>query len=113
MGSVQDSSISSADAQFSSASSKSFRMPTVIEIAGLVLATIPIVVKKVDDYAAGIRLIKAFGNKSYARQLRGYAAHLGGEEVILFRTFEMLLEGCHRPRSHLSGRQGGSVDAII
>jgi hypothetical protein len=63
-----------------------------IGIAGLVLASIPIVVKKIDDYAAGIRLVTAFGNKSYSRQLRGYAAHLGGEEVILFRTFEMLLE---------------------
>jgi hypothetical protein len=67
-------------------------MVTGIEIAGLVLATIPMVVKRLDDYAAGIRLVKAFGNKSYSRQLRGYAAHLGGEEAILFRTFEMLLE---------------------
>lgn len=67
-------------------------MASGIEIAGLVLASFPIVVKKIDDYAAGLRLVRALGNKSYSRQLRGYAAHLGGEEVILFHTFEMLLE---------------------
>ena len=68
-------------------------MVTGIEIAGVVLAAISLLVKQIDAFAAGVRLITALGNKSYARQLRGYAAHLGSEEVLLMRTFEILLDG--------------------
>lgn len=89
-------------------------MASGIEIAGLVLASIPIVVKKIDDYAAGIRLVRAFDNQSYSRQLRGYAAHLGGEEVILFRTFEMLLEDIvDREAISADSKRDRSVAAII
>ncbi|ETI28068.1 hypothetical protein G647_00517 [Cladophialophora carrionii CBS 160.54] len=58
-------------------------MASGVEVAGLVLAILPLLVKKLDDYAAGLATIRAFGSKTHRFEMKIYAARLGAQKAIL------------------------------
>ena len=66
-------------------------MVTGVETAGLVLATFPIVVNCLSQFAEGVDTIKSW--RRYRRELTNYARTLEAEYVIYRNTIEELLDG--------------------
>ena len=67
-------------------------MASGIEIAGLTLAVLPILVKRLDDYAAGLALIKSFRTRTYRREMDSYRANLGTQSANLRNAIITLIE---------------------
>lgn len=67
-------------------------MVTGVETASLVLAILPLLVKTLDDYAAGLATIKLFRSKAHCFQMRIYAARLGAQRAILTNAVLLILE---------------------
>lgn len=61
------------------------------EVAGLVLAVFPIVVKGLQQFTEGVQTIKAW--KYYRRELAKYSRTLENERIIYLNTVERLFEG--------------------
>lgn len=77
-------------------------MATGVEVAGLVLALIPLLVNQLDNYARGFERIRAL--RRYRRELQSYATGLSAQYSILLNTLELSLEGVidsHDERSEL------------
>jgi hypothetical protein len=67
-------------------------MVTGIEIAGLVLASLPFVAKSLTDYAHGIETLRLFRTGRYSRQYRGWANAIGAQRVVLLNNVMELLD---------------------
>lgn len=67
-------------------------MVTGVETVSLVLAILPLLVKKLDDYATGLATLKAFRSKAHCFEMRMYGARLGAQRTILTNAILLLLE---------------------
>jgi hypothetical protein len=67
-------------------------MVTGIEIAGLVLASLPFVAKSLTDYANGIETLRLFRTGRYSRQYREWASGIETQRVILLNNITELLD---------------------
>lgn len=61
------------------------------EIAGLVLATFPVIVHGLNGYAQGLRTWNSW--RHYRRELENYARTLGTQRVWYLNTLEELFDG--------------------
>ena len=66
-------------------------MATGFEVAGVVLATFPILVKVLGAYADGVRTITIW--RRYRWELRSYARRLKSQRVRYINTLELLFDG--------------------
>lgn len=77
-------------------------MATGVEIAGLVLAVLPLLVKQLDNYARGLERTRTL--RRYSRELYKYAVGLSTQHKLLLNTLEQTLEEVvdnHDERSEL------------
>ncbi|KAL2811571.1 hypothetical protein BJX63DRAFT_433248 [Aspergillus granulosus] len=63
-----------------------------IEIAGVVLAVLPLIINQVDNYARGLETLRLFRKQRYLREFNGYATQLNTQQTLLRNTIERLLE---------------------
>jgi hypothetical protein len=73
-----------------------------IEVAGLVLALLPLVVNQLDNYARGIETLK--GLRRYQWDLENYSSNLSAQYAIFLNTLEIFLQDVvddHDERSEL------------
>ncbi|KAL3438884.1 hypothetical protein BDV09DRAFT_191590 [Aspergillus tetrazonus] len=61
-----------------------------IEIAGLVLAVLPLIVNQLDNYARGIETVK--GLRRYRWELENYSSNLSAQYAIFLNTLEIFLQ---------------------
>jgi len=61
------------------------------EVAGLVLAIFPIVVRGLQQFTDGVQIIKSW--KRYQRELSRYSRTLETQEIVYLNTIERLFEG--------------------
>ena len=66
-------------------------MVTGVEVAGLVLAIFPLLVKGVGSYVEGIEHIKRW--RRYSWELKSYARRLRSQRVRYINTLELLFDG--------------------
>lgn len=67
-------------------------MASGIEIAGLTLAVLPLLVKRLDDYATGLAILKSLRTKRYSREMDTYRANLGTQSANLRNAIITLIE---------------------
>lgn len=67
-------------------------MASGIEIAGLTLAVLPLLVKRLDDYATGLAILKSFRTRTYRREMDAYRANLGTQSANLRNAIITLIE---------------------
>jgi hypothetical protein len=67
-------------------------MASGIEIAGLTLAVLPLLVKRLDDYATGLTILKSFRTRIYRREMDAYRASLGTQSANLRNAIITLIE---------------------
>ncbi|KAL2829913.1 hypothetical protein BJY01DRAFT_254819 [Aspergillus pseudoustus] len=73
-----------------------------VEVAGIVLAILPLVVNQLDNYARGLETLR--GLRSYKRELERYSTRLSVQYTIFLNTLQNLLEDVvddHDERSNL------------
>lgn len=77
-------------------------MATGVEVAGLVLAVLPLLVNQLDNYARGLERTRTL--RRYSRELYKYAVGLSTQHKLLLNTLEQTLEEVvdnHDERSEL------------
>lgn len=80
------------------------------EIAGLVLAVLPLVVNQLDNYSRGLTTIK--GLRQYRWQLENYSSNLSAQYAIFLNTLQIFLEDLvddHDQRSELIKNPTGNA----
>ncbi|EED18571.1 conserved hypothetical protein [Talaromyces stipitatus ATCC 10500] len=78
------------------------------EVAGIVLAVLPLVVNQLDTYARGLETIK--GLRRYRWELEGYSSTLSAQYAIFLNTLEIFLQDVvddHDERSGLISNPNG------
>ncbi|PKY03642.1 hypothetical protein P168DRAFT_304996 [Aspergillus campestris IBT 28561] len=68
-------------------------MVTGIETASIILAVLPLVVKRIETYAQGVQYLKSLRTSIYLRDLDTYAFKLQTQEVLFKNTIEEALDG--------------------
>jgi hypothetical protein len=79
------------------------------EVAGVVLAVLPLVVNQLDSYARGLESIK--GLRRYRWELEGYSSTLSAQYAIFLNTLEIFLQDVvddHDERSELISNPEGA-----
>ena len=66
-------------------------MPIGLEVAGVVLATFPLLLKGLKAYVEAIQTVKLW--RRYKFELRGYAQRLSSQSVRYINTLETLFDG--------------------
>ncbi|KAI9369917.1 hypothetical protein BJX61DRAFT_517611 [Aspergillus egyptiacus] len=61
-----------------------------VEVAGLVLAVLPLVVNQLENYSRGLTTIK--GLRRYRWELEGYSSNLSAQYAIFLNTLEIFLQ---------------------
>lgn len=68
-------------------------MVTGIEAASIVLAVLPLVVKRIETYVQGVQDLKSLRTSIYLRDLDTYAFKLQTQEVLFKNAIEEALDG--------------------
>lgn len=68
-------------------------MVTGIEAASIVLAVLPLVVKRIETYTQGVQSLKSLRTSIYLRDLDTYAFKLQTQEVLFKNAIEEALDG--------------------
>lgn len=63
-----------------------------VEIAGLMLGSLPLIISFLEEYSEGLHLLKKFRDKNYKRLIRRYVAELGTQQVFLIDVLSDLME---------------------
>ncbi|KAF9895258.1 hypothetical protein FE257_000160 [Aspergillus nanangensis] len=62
-----------------------------IEIAGVVLAVLPLIINQVDNYAQGLETLRLFRKQRYRREVNDYLIRLTTQQTLLTHTIKDLL----------------------
>jgi uncharacterized membrane protein YccC len=63
-----------------------------LEIAGVVLAVLPLIINQVDNYAKGLETLRLFRKQRYRREFNSYVIRLSTQQTLLRNTIQRLLE---------------------
>ena len=67
-------------------------MASGVEVVGLILAVLPLVVQRCNDYAMGLETLRSMHGRRWRREMDRYAARLGAESIIFKNSLGRLLE---------------------
>ncbi|KAL4876888.1 hypothetical protein BJY04DRAFT_222564 [Aspergillus karnatakaensis] len=62
------------------------------EVTGLVLAALPLLANKIDNYVQGLETLKSFRTRKYRRELQRYLDRIRTQRALFLNTLEQTLE---------------------
>jgi hypothetical protein len=63
------------------------------EVAGLILAVLPLIMHTVDSYVQGVQTLKRFRTRRYREELEDYKLRIDTQQTEFLNTLELLFDG--------------------